>query len=45
LAVDRGFINYPFLAGHDPFFKPLRREPRFKRLLEIVRCRWEAFEA
>jgi TolB-like protein len=45
LAVDRGFINYPFLARHDPFFKPLRREPRFKRLLEVVRSRWEAFEA
>ena len=45
IAVERGFINYPFLAVHDPFFEPLRQHPRFKRLLEIVHERWDRFEA
>ena len=45
IAVERGFINYPFLARFDPFFKPLRNDPRFKELIEIVRVRWEGFEA
>jgi tetratricopeptide (TPR) repeat protein len=44
VAVDRGFINYPFLARHDPFIESLRRHPRFRQLLEIVRGRWERFE-
>lgn len=44
IAVDRGFINYPFLARHDPFFEKLRNEPRFQKLLETVRDRWDRFE-
>jgi tetratricopeptide (TPR) repeat protein len=45
IAVDRGFINHPFLTRHDPFFRSLRKDPRFVRLMEIVRGRWEKFEA
>jgi TolB-like protein len=45
ISVDRGFINYPFLARHDPFFTSLRSDPRFQELLEIVRQRCERFEA
>jgi TolB-like protein len=45
VAVERGFINYPFLARHDPFFRPLRGHPELQRLLGIVRERWEKFEA
>jgi TolB-like protein/thioredoxin-like negative regulator of GroEL len=44
IAVDRGFVNYPFLAQHDPSFESLRSHPRFQQLLEIVRGRWERFE-
>jgi eukaryotic-like serine/threonine-protein kinase len=44
IAVDRGFINYPFLAHHDPIFARLGGEPRFKTLLETVHDRWERFE-
>jgi len=45
IAVDRGFINYPFLAEHDPFFSGLRGDPRFQQIAEAVRGRWERFEA
>ena len=44
IAVDRGFINYPFLAHHDPFMKPLRMDPRFAQLLATVHERWEKFD-
>jgi TolB-like protein/Flp pilus assembly protein TadD len=43
IAVDRGFINYPFLADHDPFFESLRSQPRFQQLMTTVRDRWERF--
>ena len=41
-AVDRGFINYPFIAEHDPFLIDLRDDPRFRKLAAEVRLRWEA---
>jgi tetratricopeptide (TPR) repeat protein len=44
-AIDRGFINYPFLARHDPSFRTLRGDPKFKELLAVVRDRWERFAA
>ena len=44
IAVDRGFINYPFLAHHDPFMRPLRTDPRFRQLLATVHDRWEKFD-
>jgi TolB-like protein len=45
IAVDRGFINHPFLAQHDPFLENLRSDPRFTQLMNTVRERWEKFEA
>lgn len=45
IAVDRGFINYPFLARHDPFLESLRNRPQFEKLMKSVRARWERFEA
>ena len=44
VAVDRGFINYPFLTRHDPFFLDIRRDDSFRRLMKTVRVRWESFE-
>ncbi len=45
VAVDRGFINHPFLASVDPSLDKLRGEPRFQQLMSVVRERWERFEA
>jgi tetratricopeptide (TPR) repeat protein len=44
VAVDRGFINYPFLAHHDPCFATLRASPAYQALMEVVRERWAAFD-
>ena len=44
VAVDRGYINYPFLARYDPCFERVRTHPRFQQLLETVRERWQSFE-
>ncbi|HEX6324515.1 MAG TPA: tetratricopeptide repeat protein [Vicinamibacterales bacterium] len=43
-AADRGFINYPFLAEHDPLLRPLRGSAKFDGLLDQIRRRWQAFE-
>jgi hypothetical protein len=44
VAVGRGFINYPFLAQHDPCFTNVRGLPQFLQLMEVVRDRWTRFE-
>lgn len=41
-AVERGFINYPFLAKHDPFLEPLRGHTGFEELMQQVQRRWQA---
>lgn len=41
--LDRGSINYPWLAHGDPWLQPLRTEPRFQRLLDRIRPEWERF--
>ena len=43
-AVNRGFINYPFLAEYDPTLENIRKEPRFKKLMKRVKKEWENFE-
>jgi non-specific serine/threonine protein kinase len=43
-AVDRGFINYPFISEYDPFLENTRGEPRFKKLMKRVKHEWENFE-
>lgn len=45
IAMDRGFINYPFLAYHDPFLKPLRTDSRCRQLVAAVGERWEKVRA
>jgi TolB-like protein/DNA-binding SARP family transcriptional activator len=43
-TLERGFINYPFLSGRDPFLQGLHADPRFGTLMEQVKRKWEAFE-
>ena len=43
-AVNRGFINYPYLNEYDPYLANIRGEPRFKKLMEQVKDEWEHFE-
>ena len=45
IAVERGFINYPFLAHHDPALASLRGDSTFETLLNATRHRYEQFEA
>jgi hypothetical protein len=44
-AVDRGFINYPFLATRDPFLESLRGDAEYQALVQQVHQRWQAFDA
>jgi non-specific serine/threonine protein kinase len=44
VAIDRGFVNYPFLSRHDPAFEALRGDLAFNALLETAKHRWERFE-
>ncbi len=44
-AVDRGFINYPFIAEHDPLLQSIRSEPRLRNIAARARYEWEHFEA
>ena len=44
VAVDRGYVNHPFLARYDPSFEPVRTHRGFQQLLEVVLERWQGFE-
>jgi len=41
-AVELGFVNWPYLAQHSPFFSPLRDDPSLKPVLEKAKRRWKA---
>jgi len=43
-AVDRGFINYPFISQHDPLIESIRGEPRFQKILTKAKYEWEHFD-
>jgi tetratricopeptide (TPR) repeat protein len=44
-SVERGFINYPVLATHDPFLESLRGDTGYEALMQQVQRRWQAFDA
>jgi len=43
-AINRGFINYPFLEEYDPLLENIRGEGRFQKLMERVKQEWKSFE-
>lgn len=43
-AVDLGFVNWPYLAQHSPYFRPLAEDPSLKPVLEKAKRRWKALE-
>jgi tetratricopeptide (TPR) repeat protein len=43
-GVERGLLNYPLLAEHDPLLAGLRADPAFAALMQKVEARWRAFE-
>ena len=43
-TIKIGYINYQFLAFLHPFYGPLRKEPRFEELMDVVKPKWESFE-
>jgi TolB-like protein/tetratricopeptide (TPR) repeat protein len=42
-AVERGFINYPFLNEYDPLLENIRGEERFRILMNRVRYESESY--
>jgi len=43
-AVDKGWINYPYLSEVDPWLQNIRSELRFEKLMRRVKREWEEFE-
>ncbi|OVE78761.1 hypothetical protein BVY01_04455 [bacterium I07] len=43
-AINKGFINYPFMNEYDPLLENIRGEKRFKKLMKQVKYEWENFE-
>jgi TolB-like protein len=43
-AVSQGFINFPYLAEHDPVLTRLSGDKRYSKLLSNVEKRWRAFQ-
>ena len=42
IAVQCGFVNYPFLSRHDPFLGGVRTEPELQAMMDELRKLWEA---
>ncbi|MGA2625127.1 MAG: protein kinase [Bacteroidota bacterium] len=43
-AIDRGFINYPLIAEHDPFFRKFKDDERFQKIVQRMKTEWENFK-
>jgi non-specific serine/threonine protein kinase len=43
-ATNKGAINFPYFSEYCQWFKNIRGEPRFKKLMERVKHEWENFE-
>ncbi len=45
VAIRKGFVNYPYLAYHDPFLRRLAGNADFERVLADAGRRWRSFAA
>jgi serine/threonine protein kinase len=43
-AIDRGFINYPFLSQYDKGLTKLHGDPRFEALMQKAKSEFDRFE-
>jgi len=43
-AVDKGWMNHPFLSRGDPWLETLHGDSRFETLMARVKREWETFE-
>ena len=43
-AIERGMINYPFLAEHDRYLDNIRGDARFEEVIGRAKQQWERFE-
>ena len=41
-AIDLGFVNWPYLAHHSPFFHPLVDDESLRPVLEKAESKWKA---
>ncbi len=44
ISVNLGCFNYPNLNEYDPLLESIRGEERYKKLMEVVKHKWENFE-
>jgi TolB-like protein len=43
-AVKKGFFNYPLFKEADPLLAEIRKDPRFEKIIEGIKSRWENFD-
>ena len=43
-AIEKGHFNYPMLSTIDPLLANIRNEPRFKKLMNTIKFKWENFK-
>jgi hypothetical protein len=43
-AIEKGHFNYPMLSTLDPLLANIRNEPRFKKLMNTIKLKWENFK-
>jgi predicted Zn-dependent protease len=43
-TVEKGFFNYPLFNHLDPFLVNIRSDPRFIKIMESIKQKWENFE-
>jgi TolB-like protein/tetratricopeptide (TPR) repeat protein len=42
-AIEKGIFNFPLLSSLDPLLCNIRDEPRFKKMMDTLKIKWENF--